>query len=526
MRAEPGIRSGYILFNRETAAYDKQLRCRSSMTMDRSQISPRLFLVSAVMTVMVALTMVCTPSGPVFADDIGASKSELIRGLLPTVVNISVRKDEPPSSATVAMAEAGAGPPPATPAPAVPPTDPGSNIKSYVGSGFVIDPSGLVVTNYHVVEYAFEITVVFSDGSRLPGKMLSASRLADLAIVKVEAGHPLPAAHWGNSDLLQVGDQVFAAGNPFGIGLSVTMGIVSGLNRDIQNSPYDDLIQTDAPINHGNSGGPLFNMQGEVVGVNSTIISPTTGSVGLGFAIPSASAKFVVDQLRTYGWVRPGWIGIKVQTVTREMADAMGMARPEGSIVAWVLPTGPAKRADLVIGDVILRFDGRAPSDERALLRDIAHTPIGNTITLVVLHNGAERTVQLQSEAWPRSQWDARDAPTAVLQPKITVPPDLGLVMAELPAEDQSKLTAGIGVSGVLVKSVAANSDSAQKGVAGGDIILRVQDNPVATPDDVRSAIGAARTAKRDYVLMLVLPKKSDVGGPKWVALHLSTAGG
>src|SRR6202012_5935461 len=193
----------------------------------------------------------------------------------------------------------------------MPLADAGPNIKSYVGSGFVIDPSGLIVTNYHVVANAFEITIVFFDGTRLPASTWRASRLADLAILKVEAGHPLLAAQWGNSDTLQVGDQVFAAGNPFGVGLSLSSGIVSALNRDLKNSPYDSLIQTDAPINHGNSGGPLFNMQGEVIGVDSTILSPSAGSVGLGFAIPASSAHFVLDQLRTYGWVHPSWIGVK-----------------------------------------------------------------------------------------------------------------------------------------------------------------------------------------------------------------------
>lgn len=479
--------------------------------MDRRLTRLQQFLLAAAIVAAVAWTAVC----PAIADDIGANQSELIRGLLPTVVNISVRKDEPPAPT-----------PPAADASAATPADPGANIKNYVGSGFIIDPSGLIVTNYHVVEYAFEITVTFSDGSRLPAKMQSASRLADIAIVKVDAGHPLPAAHWGNSDKLQVGDQVFAAGDPFGIGLSVSAGIVSGLNRDIQDSPYDDFIQTDASINHGNSGGPLFDMQGNVVGVNSTIISPTTGSAGLGFAIPASSARFVVGQLRTYGWVRPGWIGVKVQTVTGEMAEAMGMPQPEGSIVAWVLADGPANKAGLAIGDVILTFDGSKPSDDRALLRAIAHTPVGDKVPVVVRRAGEERTILLTTEEWPRNQWDARDAPVAVLRPKITIPPDLGLGLGVLPAEDKSKLASHIDLGGVLVTSVTPNSDSAQKGIKTGDVILRVQDNPVASPDDVRAGIAAARSGKRDYVLVLVLPQKSDVPGPKWIALQLGAAGG
>ena len=477
--------------------------------MNRSSVPFRQFFLAA----MIVATLACSAL-PAWADDIGVNKAGLISSLLPTVVNISVAKDGPPSPSVSEAAGT------TTPAP-----NASAAVKSYVGSGFVIDPSGVIVTNYHVVEYAFEITVTFSDGTRLPAKMLSASRLADLAVLKVDAGHPLPAAHWGDSDKLQVGDQVFAAGNPFGIGLSVSAGIVSGLNRDIQNSPYDDLIQTDATINHGNSGGPLFDMQGNVVGVNSTIISPTSGSAGIGFAIPATDARFVIDRLRTYGWVRPGWIGVKVQLVTQAIADALGMQRPEGSIVAWVLADGPAKKAGLEIGDVILRYNGTRPTDDRALLREIAGTAIGDTMSLRVRRYGEERTILVTADVWPRNQWDARDAPLAVRSPKMDIPPDLGLSYAALPQDDRSTMVAKAGLEGVLVTHVATDSDPARKGVANGDVILRVQDKSVATPEDVQSGIDAARASKRDYVLMLVLPKKSPVPGPKWVALRLGPAG-
>ena len=460
------------------------------------------------------------PSPPAFADDVGVNNSELIHGLLPTVVNVSVRKDEPPAPDTTAAANA------ASPNDASPGVPPSPNIKGYVGSGFVIDPSGVIVTNYHVVENAFEITVMFSDGSRLPAKFLSASRLADLALVQVHADHPLAAAHWGNSDLLQVGDQVFAAGNPFGIGLSVSAGIVSGLNRDIQNSPYDDLIQTDATINHGNSGGPLFNMQGDVVGVDSAIISPTTGSAGIGFAIPSNTARFVVDRLREYGWVRPSWVGVKLQQVTPDIAEATGMQQAQGSIVAWVLPSGPAKKAGLAIGDVILDFNGRVPSDERALLRDIAHTPVGDTVTFRVQHDGAEHNISLATEEWPRDQWDARDAPMAAQRPKIVIPPNLGLSLAPVPTGKRAELGLETGLDGVLVTGVAPDSDPARRGMKSDDVILRVQDKPVATPAEVQAGIDAARAAKRDFVLMLVLPKVRDVPGPKWIPLQVGGDGG
>jgi serine protease Do len=476
--------------------------------MDRRRLPLRLLLSTAIMVVL-ARTYV-------HAGDIGANKSELVSGLLATVVNISVKKDEvvtPPPAPDSASA-----------AGATPAADAGQNIKAYDGSGFIIDPSGLIITNYHVVEGAFEITVKFSDGLLLPGRMLNASRLADLAILKVDADHPLPTAHWGDSDRLQVGDQVFAAGNPFGVGLSVSAGIVSALNRDIQDTPYDDYIQTDAAINHGNSGGPLFDMRGNVIGVNSTIISPTRSSAGIGFAIPASSAQFVFDQLRTYGWVRPGWIGLKVQAVTRDIAEAKGLPHPGGSIVSWVLLGGPAQKAGLMIGDVVLRYDGTTPTDDRALLRDIAHTTAGTAITLTVLRDGNELTVPVTAEVWPRDQWDARDAPTPVIRPKLSIPPDLGISLVALSTEDKAKL--GSDLTGVLVKSVTPYSDAAIRGMVSGDVILRVQDKPVATVDDIQSGIDAARTGKHNFVLMLVLPKVRDIPGPRWVALRVVTEGG
>jgi serine protease Do len=465
-------------------------------------------IASAIMVVMVWMAPL-----PARADSI-INRSSLIRSLLPTVVNISVRKEEMATPETLGESAAALGP------------DATSGIKGYVGSGFVIDPSGLIVTNYHVVENAFEIIVTFSDNTRLPGKTLGASRLADLALVKVEAAHPLATAHWGDSNLLQVGDQVIAAGNPFGIGLSVSTGIVSGLNRDIQNSPYDELVQTDASINHGNSGGPLFNMHGDVVGVDSAIISPTTGSVGLGFAVPSNGARFVINQLRAYGWVHPGWIGVKVQTVTPEMAVAMGMARPEGSVIAWVLPGGPAEKAGLAIGDLILRYNGSSLSDERALLRDIARTSVGGTLILAVQHGGVDRNVPITVEAWPRALWDARDAPIQVRRPTITIPPDLGLSLSVVAAGDRERSGLEHGMNGVLVTSVAANSDSALRGIVSGDVILRVQDKPVGNPAEVQSEIDATRSLKRDFVLMLVLPGVPNSQGPKWVPLRLGGSGG
>jgi serine protease Do len=457
---------------------------------------------------LIALTC-SAPRG--FAEDATASRSELIRGLLPTVVNIAVRKDVV-TKVNTASAAAAAGN--------------SGEVKSYVGSGFVIDASGLIVTNYHVVENAFEITVTLSDGTLVPGKLVHASRLADLAVVQVQAGHPLKPVQWGDSNKLRVGDQVFAIGNPLGLGTSVTGGIVSGLNRDAQESPYDNFIQTDAAINHGNSGGPLFDMEGKVVGVDSAMVSPTESFSGLGLAIPSADAKFVIDRLIKYGWIRPGWVGLKVQQVTREIAEAMGESQPVGSLVSWVMPDSPASKAGLVTGDLVLKFGDDTPTDERALLRDIGQTDVGTTVNFTVERSGQQRIVPVTIESWPRKRWEERDAPTAALEPNAKIPPNLGLTLASIQKAQRAKLNLEDGVDGVLVTNVKAGSDAARRGAVAGDIILRVQDKPVSTPAEVQNAIAAARSDKRPFVLMLVLPKVQTLPGPRWVTLRLLEGAG
>ena len=458
-----------------------------------------------------AITLACSMSFAI-ANDIGASKSEMIHRLLPTVVNISVRKEvTSPSQPATAAFSGGNG---------------GGETKIFVGSGFVIDPSGLLVTNYHVVEDAFEITVTLSDGTVLPGKTLYASRIADLAVVQVKPDHPLTPVEWGDSNKVRVGDQVFAIGNPLGFGMSVSAGIVSGLNRNIGDSPYDAYMQTDAAINHGSSGGPLFDMEGHVIGVDTAMASPTEGSAGLGLARPSDSARFIVERLLKYGWVSPGWIGVKVQEVTPEMAAAMGAKQPEGSVVAWVLPGSPAMKAGIAVGDVVLKVGDDTPSDERALLRDIVRTPIGDTVQVVVLHDGVQRSLPVTVASWPRDAWDDRDAPMTPKRPKISMPPDLGLALSAVPTTDRGALGLEEGLDGVLVTGVTAGSDAEHRGMIGGDVILRVQDKPMAVPKDVWDAIHVAETEKRQFVMVLVLPKVRKVPGPKWVALRLPVSDG
>jgi len=333
---------------------------------------------------------------------------------------------------------------------------------------------------------------------------------------------------WGESDALQIGDPVFAVGNPLGLGLSVSGGIVSALNRNIMDTPYDHFIQTDAAINHGNSGGPLFNMKGEVIGVDTAIISPTTGSAGLGFAIPARGARFLVERLKQFGWLRPGWMGLKVDQVTPEIADALGMKpaegpQPAGSIISKVFEDGPAAKAGLRVGDVILRFDDQKPSDERALLRNIVMAPPGETVKLTVWRAGHEFEVRPTIIEWPKPLWDRLNgSETAPLAPAI--PSNLGLSLAGMSDNLRAKYGLEPGQTGALVAGVMANTDAADRGLVTGDVILRVQDQPVATPQSVQAVIDAVREQKRAFAVMLVLPKvqQSALPGPKWMALRVA----
>jgi len=443
------------------------------------------------------------------------NQAGLIRKLLPTVVNILARAEAAPDTSTLtASAQA----------------DQSSyQVKTSAGSGFVVDPSGIIATNAHVIDGAFEIYVTFSDGSRAKAEVLNAARIIDIALLKVDVGRPLAAVTWADSDKVQIGDPVLAIGNPLGIGQSVTAGIVSALNRNIMDTPYDNFIQTDAPINHGNSGGPLFDLKGDVIGINTALISPTSGSAGLGFAIPSNEAHLVIDRLINFGWVRPGWLGVKIQQMTQDMALALGLKDPVGSIVAWLVEGGPAAKAGLRIGDVITSFAGTEPSDERALLRAIAASLPGREATLGVLRDGKEMSVPVTIAEWPKMQWELRDAPLKVAQPHWNIPPDLGIKVTPLTEDLRDKSTTPAlpqGMKAALVTGVTRDADAARLGVASGDLILEVNGLPVSTEQDLQQQIDRARADGRVFAMFLVLSKtpaiRSQSPGPKWMALRIA----
>jgi serine protease Do len=347
----------------------------------------RCFVLGVFFSVLLAIPAAARGTPESFAD--------LSAQLLPTVVNIS-------TSQTLRSPQRGA-------VPNVPPNSvldefykkflgPSQNLPRHVtslGSGFIIDPSGLIVTNNHVIVNADHITVTLNDGTSLPARLIGRDEKTDLALLKINARRPLPAAHFGDSDRARIGDWVIAIGNPFGLGSTVTAGIVSARNRSIDAGPYDEFIQTDAPINQGNSGGPLFDMSGAVVGVNSAIYSPTGGSVGIGFAIPSSMARDVIGQLRATGTVRRGYVGVNIQPVTQDLAQGMGLPGAMGALVSNVTPNGPAARAGIHTGDVILNFDGKKIPDARTLSRVAASTQIGKTVNVDILRNHHRMTVRL-----------------------------------------------------------------------------------------------------------------------------------
>ncbi len=442
------------------------------------------------MLVVGGLIAVVAPAWPRPAPD---SFADLANKLLPMVVNISTSQtlkappqnampQLPPGSPLEDLFKNFLGPKPNTP----------RHVTS-LGSGFIIDPAGYIVTNNHVIEDSDQITVSLQDGTQLPARVIGRDTKTDLALLKVVPRKPLPTTHFGDSDKARIGDWVIAIGDPFGIGSTVTAGIVSARNRNINNGPYDDFIQTDAPINRGNSGGPLFDMDGNVIGINSAIFSPSGGSVGIGFAIPSNMAREVVGQLRQFGVARRGWIGVRIQPVTAEIAEGLGLPTTQGALVADVTKGGPAAQSGLANGDLVTGFDGRAVPDDRALPRIVADTPIGKTVNIDVLRKGRKQVMKItvQKLADDAKVDKPTKAPPAPVKNQSKLA-QLGLSLGMLDAPTRAKFKIGSQVQGVAVTAVEGGSPAAEKNLRPGDVIVEVGGAAVKTPDDVAKRVKSA----------------------------------
>ena len=376
-----------------------------------------------------------------------------------------------------------------------------------LGSGFIIDPSGLIVTNNHVIDSADEITVTLQDDTTLKAEVVGRDTKVDLALLRVKAAKPLPAIKFGDSDQTRVGDWVLAIGNPFGLGGTVTAGILSARGRDIGSGQYDDFLQTDASINRGNSGGPMFNMTGEVIGVNTAIYSPSGGSIGIGFAIPSNMVKPVIDQIKLFGHPRRGWLGVRIQGVTDEIAESLGLDKPRGALIASVNDGGPAQKSGIQPGDVVLTFDGKEITDARHLPRLVAETPIDKPVKVMVWRKRKEELIDVKVGEFDDTdqQANATDdgkpgAPSAAVE-AVKV---LGLSLSTITPELREKYSLADDASGVVVLDVAAGTPAAEKDIKSGDIIMEVAQEEVKTAAEVASKIDDARNAGRKSVLVLV----------------------
>jgi len=398
-----------------------------------------------------------------------------------------------------------------------PDTAPGKGHKSQsLGSGFIIDPSGIVVTNNHVIEGADEVTITLQDNTILKATVIGHDDRADLAVLKVNPEKPLPAVKWGNSDASRVGDWVLAIGNPFGLGGTVTAGIVSARGRDIQQGPYDDFIQTDAAINRGNSGGPLFNMEGDVIGINTAIFSPNGGSIGLGFSIPSGEARVVIDQLRKYGRARRGWLGVRIQPVSPDIAETLGLKGQDGALVAGVTKDGPAEKAHVQNGDVILSFNGTRLKEMRTLPRVVAETAIDSKVPLEIWRNGKDLTLDVTVAELPDDQKPANSAD----KPKKIAPLSqdlaaLGLKIAPVSDELKQKYKLDDKVTGVVITEVTPDGLASDRGLKPGDLIVEVQQHSIASPTELLKAMADAARDGKKSVLLLVQNKD----GLRWVPL-------
>ncbi|MDP4991202.1 MAG: DegQ family serine endoprotease [Marivita lacus] len=389
--------------------------------------------------------------------------------------------------------------------------------SSALGSGFVISEDGYIVTNNHVIEGADEVLIEFFEGFELPATIVGTDPNTDIALLKVESDTPLKFVTFGDSDTARVGDWVMAMGNPLGQGFSVSAGIVSARNRALSGT-YDDYIQTDAAINRGNSGGPLFNMNGDVIGVNTAILSPNGGSIGIGFSMASNVVTRVIDQLQEFGETRRGWLGVRIQDVTEDMAEALGLASAEGALISDV-PEGPAMDAGLQAGDVIISFDGRDVEDTRGLVRQVGNTEVGKAVRVVINRDGATQTLMV---TLGRREEAESSVPASQPGPDVEDTPQsmdlMGLTLSPLTAEIREQLELPETAKGLAVMDVDETTEAFEKGLRAGDVITEAGQSPVLALTDLEDRIAEAKEAGRKSILLLV----RRAGDPRFVALNIA----
>ncbi len=457
-----------------------------------------------------AIVVLAGAVAPAEARDAPKSFADLAARLLPAVVNVSTTE-------TINNTQQ---------LPGVPQFPPGSPFDQFfkdfmehqrqklvrpehatsLGSGFIIDPAGYIVTNNHVIRHAESITVTLHDGLVFKAKVIGRDPKTDLALLKINPGkHHLVAVKFGDSGKARVGDWVLAIGNPYGLGGTVTAGIISARARDINSGPYDDFIQTDAAINRGNSGGPMFDMNGNVIGINTAIFSPSGGSIGIGFAIPSSLAKPVIEELKKDGKVIRGWLGVRIQSIDEDLAKSLGLPGTKGALVASVMKGSPAARAGVKAGDVILEFDGKPVPEMRTLPLIVAETPVGKTVEMKIWRSG--HTMELHVTVGElKAQGSAQSSPEKGSQGQaggLTVP---GAGMAVTAMTDQLRQRYNIGkdTNGLVVISVDDNGAAAQKGIKPGDVIIDAGQSRVTTPDALAALAEQVRASDRRTLLLRV----------------------
>ncbi len=501
-------------------------------TRQRARLGPWIGYGTLVVAIAVALSVAAGGTSHSWARQAPESFADLAQKVTPAVVNIST---EWSANASMGMAEQGQENPygPGSPfeeffkrffgeswpgAKGMPhgPKSNGGRIRA-LGSGFVISPDGYVVTNNHVVEQAEKIEVKLSNDGTYPAKLVGRDVKTDLALLKIDADRPLPYVKFGDSHAVRVGDWVMAVGNPFGLGGTVTVGVISARGRDIDGGSLVDFLQIDAPINRGNSGGPSFDLNGDVIGVNSAIYSPNGGNIGIGFAIPSNLAKDVIAQLREHGSIERGWLGVEVQPVTPEIAQGFGLDDPKGALVSSVVPDSPAATAGIKSGDIILNWNGKEISHLKELPRMVAATPVGKSVDVTVWRNKAEHDLQVTTAKMPGEEQVANARPVA---PGVVEIPGTGLFLADLTPGMRGRFGIGDQVKGVLIVDVGQDSVAAAQGLQEGDVIMSVGLQPVQSTGDVAKQI--EDTHKHGDSVATLLVSRNDA--QRFVALPIATS--